>query len=226
MTGADGGDVARRAAGIHRDRRVEVSRLVRHALSKEDVTRSVDDGHVGHTVAVQVCDEGCVVRNQPARTGLGELTVSLVQLDCDGVGGLLTRSPGRMRPSPVKSPVATAGGLTLVSQVERGRTVEPSPAVALEQGNRVGGGIGDRQVKRTATKEMGSDDRGWSQTCPDEDRRQEIEGPRGRSEHNRNEIRPVGRTFTHDSEVVDSIAIEVSRRERYRKALRDSKRDL
>ena len=46
---------------------------------------------------------------------------------------------------------------------------------------------------------------------------QEIEGPRGHSEHNRNEIRPVG-TFTHDSEVVDSIAIEVSRRERYRKS--------
>ena len=101
------------------------------------------------------------MRNQPARTGLGELAVPLVQLDCETVGGLLSdRHIGSAVPGEVPRRDCLRGAIT--SQLERGQNVEPSSTVALEQGNRLGAAIGDCQVERTATKEMGSDDRGWS----------------------------------------------------------------
>ena len=90
------GDVARRIAGVDRDGGLEGARLAGNPLAIEDIPDAVDDRQVGHTVAVQVCDEGCVVRNQPARTGLGELAVPLVQLDCDDCWGIVERSPDRI----------------------------------------------------------------------------------------------------------------------------------
>ncbi len=65
-------------------------RLVRDALPKEDVTRSIDDRHVGHAIAGQVSHERRVPRNQADRSGLSELAVPLVQLNRDAVGILET----------------------------------------------------------------------------------------------------------------------------------------
>ena len=128
-----------------------------HALAKKDVTRSVDDGHVGHAVTVQVSDEGRVVRNEADGPGLRELTVSLVQLDHDGVGGL--RRDGQVGPA-VAGEVARRddGRIDLASEFERRHDLEPAPAVTLEQGNRVGVGIGDRQVKRAAAEKVSGGD--------------------------------------------------------------------
>ena len=57
-------------AGIDRDRRVaKLPGLARQALSEKDVARSVDDGHVGHAVAVQVSDEGRVCGTRPTDPG-------------------------------------------------------------------------------------------------------------------------------------------------------------
>ena len=88
LVGDDGGDIARREAGIDRDRRLEAPRLVGHALSKEDVARPVDDGDVGHAVAGEVGHDGRVPRHEADRVGLGELPVPLVELDRDAVGTL------------------------------------------------------------------------------------------------------------------------------------------
>ena len=64
------GDVARRIAGIDRDGGLEGARLAGYGLSKEDVPGAVDDRHVGHAVAIQVGDEGRVLRNEADRPGL------------------------------------------------------------------------------------------------------------------------------------------------------------
>ena len=71
LVGDDSGDIARTGAGIHRDRRLEAPRLVRHALPKEDIARAVDDGHVGDAVAVQVGHErACsAAPGRPKRAG-------------------------------------------------------------------------------------------------------------------------------------------------------------
>ena len=65
------------------------------------------------------------MRNQPARTGLGELAVPLVQLDCETVGGLLSdRHIGSAVPGEVPRRDCLRGAIT--SQLEStGRTLNP-----------------------------------------------------------------------------------------------------
>ena len=154
LVGDDRGDVARRVAGIDRDRRLEAPRLVRHALPKEDVTRSVDDGHVGHAVAVQVGHEGRVPRNEADRIGLGELPVPLVQLDRDAVGILQTDGQVEFSvPGEVARCDHDRG--SPASQIERRQELEPAHAVTLgarRPASEVG--IGDRQVERAAAEEV------------------------------------------------------------------------
>ena len=94
LVGDDRGNVARRVAGIHRDRRTEASRLAGPARRKRMSPAPSTMATSGKPSPFRSATRGVLCGSQADGLGLGELTVALVQLDRHGVGGA-SQWPGR-----------------------------------------------------------------------------------------------------------------------------------
>ena len=78
--------------------------LAGDALAIEDVPGPVDDQDIVGAVAVDVGHQGRGMRGRGELAGVGERAVAVAQQHRDVVGTVRWRRPGRVRPSPLKSP--------------------------------------------------------------------------------------------------------------------------
>ena len=107
LIGDDEGDVARGVARVDGDRGRKAAGLARPPCAIEDIAGCIDHGNIGGAVAVHVGDKGVSRRTRSISEG-SEKVPSSLQSRTSTSSGLVRAIARSVRPSPVKSPVATA----------------------------------------------------------------------------------------------------------------------